>query len=364
MGLNEMVELQRRCTRMLSGNYPQSWMPQEVLADLARMTAADLPPDNYGEGELIHPFEDEIAQVLGKETAVFMPSGTMAQQIALRIWTQRTGCKNVAFHPKCHLEIHERKGYQALHGLQGVLVGNPERLMTLDELKQLREPLGTLLIELPQREIGGQLPSWEDLTEMLAWAQDQKIPTHLDGARLWESAPFYNKSYAEIAGLFDSAYVSFYKGLGGISGAVLAGKADFIGEARVWMRRYGGNLKSLYPFVLAAKKGFDAYLPKMPAYYQKAVEIAAVLSRFSEIEIVPNPPQTNMMHLYLRGNREHLERAAREMAREEGVFLFYSLSPAQIPAYHKVEVTIKEAGLDWSAEEVQKYFEQLFKKAA
>ena len=70
---------------------------------------------------------------------------------------------------------------------------------------------------------------------------------HMDGARLWESAPFYGRSYAEIAALFDTVYVSFYKGVGAIAGAALAGPADFIAEARVWQRRHGGDLVNSTP---------------------------------------------------------------------------------------------------------------------
>jgi len=143
-------------------------------------------PDLYGQGDLINDFERQVAELLGKPAGVFMPSGTMAQQIALRIHADRSHVPHVAFHPLCHLEIHEQKGYQLLHGLHGVLVGSPHRLLTLDDLKQVKEPLAALLLELPQREIGGQLPTWDELTAIVNWARERDIALHLDGARLWE----------------------------------------------------------------------------------------------------------------------------------------------------------------------------------
>src|SRR4051812_37790804 len=88
-------------------------------------TAPDERGDTYGEGERIGRVEARIADLLGKEAAVLMPSGTMAQQIALRIWCERRNCDTVAFHPTCHLEIHEQQGYERLHGLHARLVGNP-----------------------------------------------------------------------------------------------------------------------------------------------------------------------------------------------------------------------------------------------
>ncbi len=81
--------------------------------------------DLYGQGDLINDFEEQVAELLGKPGGVFMPSGTMAQQIALRIHANRSHTQHIAFHPTCHLEIHEQKGYQLLHGLYGVHVGSP-----------------------------------------------------------------------------------------------------------------------------------------------------------------------------------------------------------------------------------------------
>jgi threonine aldolase len=146
------------CERFISGHGPRR--PAVTLAELARVGAEAPEPDFYGEGALIEDFEREIAHLLGKEAAVFLPSGTMAQQIALRIWSDRRGTRTVAFHPTCHLEIHEQKGYQLLHGLHGRLVGDPNSLITLGDLEEIHEPVAALLLELPQREIGGLLPAW------------------------------------------------------------------------------------------------------------------------------------------------------------------------------------------------------------
>ena len=354
----EGKEVFRACKRFLTHDYPKN--PRQVLAELAEVTDPELEADRYGQGELIARFEGEIAALLGKEAAVFMPSGTMCQQIALRIWASRRGTNNVVFHPTCHLEIHEQKGYQKLHGLHGILAGSPDALLTLADLKAIAEPVGALLLELPQRELGGQLPGWEALNEIMTWARERGIPTHLDGARLWECRPFYGREYAEIAQMFDSVYVSFYKVLGGIAGSALAGPADVIAEARTWQRRHGGNLIHLYPFVLSAQKGLRERLGCMEAYHAKAKEIAALLASFPEIEIVPNPPHTNMMHLFIRGERERLEAAALNVARETGTWLFYGLAPTLLPGFARFELTVGEATLDLSGQEIVEAFRLLF----
>ncbi|GER91150.1 hypothetical protein KDW_53120 [Dictyobacter vulcani] len=351
-------QIRKACSRSLMGHYPQSLAG--ILHELAETVRADESPDVYGAGNIIRDFEAEVAQLLGKEAAVFMPSGTMCQPIALRIWTDRRHLPRVGYHPTSHLELHEFQGLQRLHGLETVLIGSPYQLLTLDDLKAVAEPLGALLLELPQREIGGQLPSWDELTAITGWAREHNIATHLDGARLWECKPYYQREYAEIAGLFDSVYVSFYKSLGGISGAVLAGPADMVAEARIWQRRQGGNLYQLYPYVLAARKGLAERLPRMQAYHEKAVAIAAALSVFPQIEILPAVPQTHMMHVFMRGDREQLVESALDIAEETGTWLFGSLSPTQLPAYQKFELSVGDASLDMSTDEIVSLFEKVF----
>src|SRR6185436_8253445 len=106
------------------------------------------------------------------------------------------------------------------------------------DLEAVNEPLAALLIELPQREIGGRLPAWDDLVAQVTYAREHGAAVHLDGARLWESGPFYDRPLAEIAALFDTVYVSFYKGLGGLAGSMLLGEDDVVTEARAWRSRH------------------------------------------------------------------------------------------------------------------------------
>ncbi len=361
MDEDEVEQIYLSCIRFLRPHYPQT--PQQVFSDLAETTEPGIQADHYGEGKLISDFEQKVATLLGKEAAVFMPSGTMCQQIVLRIYAERSGIANIAFHPTCHLEIHEQKGYERLHHLHGIHVGSAERLMTLDDLKAIAEPVSALLIELPQREIGGQLPTWEELMAIIEWAREHHIPTHMDGARLWECQPYYQRPYAEIAALFNTVYVSFYKGLGGITGAILAGAKDIIAEARVWQRRHGGNLIHLYPYVISAKKGLNERLGRMEIYHSKAKEIAATLLELPQIEVKPNPPQTNMMHLFLRGNIDKLNAAGLAVAKETKVWLFPRLSPTSVPNHQKLELSVGEATLDLSLEEIVELFHMLFEKA-
>src|SRR3954451_1391931 len=228
-----------RCERWLGPRRPAGAAAQ--LRAAADALPPDARPDQYGEGPVVEEFEARFAELLDKEAAALLPSGTMAQQIALRIHCDRRGADTVGFHPTCHLELHEHGAYAQLHGLRAELVGDRDSLIKLADLQGLDARLGTLLLELPQREIGGQLPEWDELVEQIEWARGRGAATHLDGARIWEAAPYYDRPYSEIAALFDTVYVSLYKGLGGFAGCVLAGAQDVIDEARVWRRRHGGT---------------------------------------------------------------------------------------------------------------------------
>jgi threonine aldolase len=337
--------------------------PRARLDDLAVATGEDERGEHYGSGDRIERLEARVAGILGKDAAVFMPTGTMAQQIALRIWSDRRGTKTVAFHPTCHLEIHEQKGYQLLHGLHGRLVGDANRLIELADLEGVTEPVAALLLELPQREIGGLLPEWDDLVAQAGWARGRDVALHLDGARLWETAPFYERGYDEIAGLFDSVYVSFYKGLGGMAGAALAGDEDFVAEARVWQRRHGGNIVTMHPFVVAAELGLDRLLPRVRAYVEHARGIAAALATVDGVEIIPDPPQTPMFHVLLRGEREALSDAALEIAESQKVFLFGEPGPTTSPSWQRHEVMVGEVTLAIEPEELRDLYAEVLARA-
>jgi len=350
MADRDIASIVQNCQRFLAGHPRRS--VQRLLQEAAEHPWATLRSDQYGNGGAVAELEREVAGLLGKEAAVFMPSGTMAQPIALRIWSDRASNPRVAFHPTCHLYIHEQMGYRELHRLEEVLLGHPDRLIEPDDLAAI--DVSTVLLELPQREIGGQLPTWEELVATVERARAEGARLHLDGARLWECAPYYSRTYSEIAGLFDSVYVSFYKVLGGLPGAILAGPADFIAEARVWQRRQGGNLHQQSANAITAKMGMDRHLPKMPDYVSKAQEVASILSHFPGVRVMPEHPPTNMMHVYFPGDGERLIEAALDAAEQEKVCLFLGLGEK-----NKVELWCGEASLELSKDEITRLFERL-----
>jgi threonine aldolase len=350
-------EIMWSCERWLGQRTPQT--AAAILRDAADALAADARPDRYGDGGVVEEFEGWMRSMLGTEAAAVFPSGTMAQQIALRIHCERRGLDTVAYHPTCHLEIHEHSGHAHLHGLKAELVGQRDRPLNLADLEAVRARIGALLIELPQREIGGRLPEWDELGDQVQWARDRGAAVHLDGARIWESAPYYARSHAEIAGLFDTVYVSLYKGLGGFAGSVLAGPADVISEARVWRHRHGGTLSNLFPFAAAALRGLDALVGQMPRFLDHARALAAELSALPTVTVVPDPPQTPLFHVHLAGQRDMLWDRALDLAQARGVWLFNTLEPSVVPDVSRAELNIGAPALAVSPSEAAELFAEL-----
>ncbi len=353
----DLTQIVANCDRFLSGHDRRS--VRELMHSVAASPLSLVRNDQYGAGGVVTQVESEVAELLGKEAAVFMPSGTMAQQIALRIWSDKRGSPKVAFHPTCHLQIHEQMAYSVLHGLTATLIGASDAVIRVADVEALPEDISTLLLELPQREIGGQLPPWDELATQCCLARSKGMRLHMDGARLWECRPYYNRSYAEIASPFDSVYVSCYKILGGLPGAVLAGPADFVAAARIWLRRHGGNLHQQSPSAIAAKLGMDEHLPRIEAYVRKAQEIAAALRTLPEVRVVPEFPPTNMFHIYLTGDPTRLVNAALDVAEQDHVGLFFSLG-----SDGKLEVSIGSAASRLDVDEIRRLFEKLFRLAA
>ncbi len=352
------------CERFAVGSDPRERDPRSTLRALAERAPPLADADRYGGGVLAERLEARVAELLGKEAAVWMPSGTMAQQIALRIHARQAGNELVAFHPHCHVDVHEERGYEWLHGLRASLVGERDRLVQPADIEQLAEPHAAVLLELPQRDLGGRLPSWEDLVATVEAARARGAALHLDGARLWQCGPFYDRPLSEIAALFDTVYVSFYKDLGAPAGCALAGPAEMIAEARVWQVRHGGRLFTAFPYLLAAERGLDEILPRLPAYVEHAQALGSALAQIGAISVQPAPPQTAMFHLHVRRDGERLHAAALELAKRTRTWLgaFHPPSPpGEIPM---LEVSVGEANLVVPPREAAELYAELVGLAA
>jgi threonine aldolase len=304
------------CTRFLNGD----GLVQP--ADLLATVSPDVVPDVYGDGGVVTDLEQHLAALLGKPAAVFLPSGTMAQGATLRVHADRRASRTVLWHPACHLEHHEGQAHSRLHDLIGRPVAEPDRLIAMADLEAVTEPVAALLLELPQRDLGGQLPSWDELGAQLDWARGRGAAVHLDGARLWEASAGYAREPAEIAALFDTVYVSFYKGIGALPGCCVAGSDADVAQVREWRRRLGGTLFGLWPAAASALALLPERLAEMPARLLPARAIAAVMAGVAGVRVVPDPPQTPMMHLLFEVEAERFIANAQRLAERDGIWVW------------------------------------------
>ncbi|MDN7226331.1 beta-eliminating lyase-related protein [Planococcus sp. N064] len=310
-----------------------------VLKEAFDQVEDTMPSDHYGQGEVIEAFQLKMAKLLGKEAAVFFPSGTMAQQIGLRIWCDEKKLKKVAYHPLSHLEIHEEDGLKELHHIHSVLLAEKNRVIEFEDIIALKEEVACILLELPQREIGGQLPTYETLLNISNWCREKGVKLHLDGARLFEVLPHYKKSAAEVTALFDSVYISLYKGIGGIAGAILAGSRDFAEQSKVWKRRHGGDLISLYPYLVSADYYLGKRFDKMEKYFQDARELAKQFNACEEVSTLPLVPVSNMFHVHFKQPKEQIASLLAEVQKESGIgFTSYLQEATKESCYFEISI--------------------------
>lgn len=349
---DDLLALRDRCTRALNGHGVVR------AADLLATVPPETEVDTYGAGGVVAELEREVAALLGHEAALYLPSGTMAQQLVLRVHAARRGRRTVLSHPQCHLLTHEGEALERLQLLVGRPVGDRYELLTLADLQAVAEPPAALVLELPQRDLGGQLPSWEDLQAQVAWARDRGAAVHLDGARLWEASAGYERTPAEVAALFDTAYVSFYKGIGALAGCCVTGPADVVAEVREWRQRTGGTLYGMWPGAASALSQLRLRLPRFPAYLAHARAVADVLRDLPGVAVLPDPPQVPVLHLLLSTTAEAFDAQVRALALE-GTWTWKASGSTGVPGVRRVELSVGEATMALSPAEVRELVARL-----
>lgn len=333
--------------------------PHDVLRQLAgEAEALALDWDSYGERGAVALLEEQLVALLGAEGALFFPTGVMAQQAALRVWCDRAGSRRVAMPDLSHLLVHEEDGPRRLHGFEVEHLTTGAEVATAASLAAVPGPLGAVLVELPLRDAGCRLPTWEELTGLSEAARARGVRLHVDGARLWEAQPFWDRPLPEVVALADSTYVSFYKGLGGVAGAALVGPRDFLDEARVWRRRMGGTAYRMTLETLSALVGLRDELPRMPELLTWA---RALASELPDHGIVPDPtvPHTPTFHLHAPGDEAGVNDRVLGFVRERRLQPCGAWRPGREPGRVTTEVVVTTATLGHDPAQVAAWLGQV-----
>lgn len=339
----------RGCASAVSGQSPGS--PARVfegLAEACEKLGID-EWDGYASGGAVARLEDDLVERFEVEAAAYFPSGVMAQQAALRVHCDRAGSRRVAMPDLSHLLVHEEDGPRILHGLEVSFLTRGFQAPTAAHLEALPGKLGAVLVELPLRDAGCLLPSWDELTELSAACRERGVALHVDGARIWEAQPWFDQPLAGIAKQADSMYVSFYKGLAGLAGAALLGSREFVEEARLWRRRLGGTLYRSTAEAVSALVGLQERLPLIPETIAWAQAFAAALP--PEVAVQPGVPQTNQFLLFAPGDADAVNErtAAAVESHQIGLPAWF---PSPQPGRIQTEVVVTPAALDLDAAEM------------
>ncbi|QBR87349.1 threonine aldolase [Microbacterium wangchenii] len=345
-----MWDASRRAHHLLSGERPLTMTEQ-----LERLTAgsADLDRrgDVYGDG-VMRELEERIAAMLGMPDALWLPTGTMAQQIALRCWAERAGTTRVVLHPRHHTLLNEEDAVTALAALTPVFATEEPRYATAEETGAAARGAAAVVFEVPFQDLGYELPPWADFRAAVGAARAADAAVHLDGARLWDAAAVWRRDTAEVAALADSVYLSLYKAPGAMSGAALAGDAELIDRARTWRIRYGGQLFSAWPAVVGALRGLDERVSRVPMWTAHAGVIAGALDDVG-MRPLPSAPRPREFFVRAEASAADMNRAVLEVTETTG-WRFLHGWWAEEGGGALAEMTTADPALDWTADDVHR----------
>ena len=351
-----MGELQDRLRAVMADADTIFWRPQSSPAEMFRDLATYAEEhgtewDRYGDRGPVAELEGRVAELLGKPAAVMFPSGVMAQQAALRAWCDRSGSRRVALPDLSHLLHHEQDGPRRVLGLDLEHLTTGRETPTRAALERIGGRLGAAMVELPLRDAGCLLPTWDELVELSGAARERGVPLHADGARIWESVPHWDRTLAEAADLFDSVYVSLYKGLGGSSGALVACPEDLAGELRSWRQRMGGTLFSMTTAAVGGLIGLDEHLERFGDYRAWAIDLAAALND-KGIRTFPEVPHIATFLAYAEGTADEVNEKVVTYAEQHRVVPSGQWRDADVPGWVVTELTCYDSAVDRDPAEV------------
>jgi threonine aldolase len=291
----------------------------------AAMAAAAVGDDQYGEDPLTNELQAHVAELLGKERGLWLPSGTMANQVALRVLT-RPGDEAIVSR-ECHAAWHETGGSAANAGVQLHEIGSGG-WFTVEQVEAAIKPRGlpvypptTLLeIENTHNRSGGIVFPQDEVVRICALARSRGIATFLDGARLWNASVATGRSEAELAAPFDLVAVSFSKGLGAPGGSLLAGSKDLIAAATRHRRMLGGAMRQTGFFAAAALHGVEHHRERLAEDHGNAQRFAEALATSPLVRVDLATVQTNIVVFHLRAGAIDAATLV-QRARERGVLV-------------------------------------------
>ena len=284
------------------------------------MGQATVGDDVYGEDPTVNALEEYVAEILGKEAAMYVSSGTMSNQVAVRTHTEPGD--EILIDENSHIYFYEAGGTAALSGVICSLISGERGVFGSKEMEAVisgKEPHTTIMrpvdLHLPRSKLvclentnnrgGGKVWPLEKLAEVEKTARANDLKMHLDGARIWNAAAALKVHETEIARYFDSISVCFSKGLGAPVGSALVGSDDFIMEARRYRKQFGGGMRQAGIIAAGALYALEKNRIRLSEDHANAKSFANGLAEINGIEINPEDVETNILIFSLTDMSSH-----------------------------------------------------------
>jgi threonine aldolase len=284
-----------------------SLSPADYARLLARLAAeSGIEADEFSRDGVVARLEQRMAETLGKETAVFLPSGTLANNLALRLIAERG--RRVLVQRESHIYNDTGDGAQELIGLTLIPLAPERATFTLEEAAAQVEraeagrvltPVGVISIESPVRRLAGEVFDFAEMRRIADFARERGIGLHLDGARLFLASPYTGIAPATYAALFDTVYVSLYKYFNAAGGAVLAGPRQLLENLYHQRRMFGGSLRQAWPYAAVALHYLDGFAERFERAVAAADALFDALQGHRCCEILRSASGTNIARLHV-----------------------------------------------------------------
>lgn len=319
------------------------------------MLAAPVGDDVYADDPTVRALEERVAALLGKEEAVYMVTGSMANQVALRSHTESGD--RILMEAGGHVFLSEGGAPAALSGLSVEQIPGVEGIFTVEQMEAalprahaftpewLESPVRLVCLENTHNLSGGVVLPLDAIAEVTGAARGHGLATHLDGARLWNACAFSGVEPGEYAAHFDSVSVCFSKGLGAPVGSALVGSRDFIHRARRFKQLFGGGWRQAGMMAAGASFAMEHHRERLVEDHENAAVFADGLVGMSGVEIDRGAVQTNIVRFALveRSAREFVDRCYADglhvlPSGERGVRAVFHLDVSRGEAERAVEV--------------------------
>jgi threonine aldolase len=288
-------------------------MPTDAMIDLrsdtvtrptpgmrAAIQAAEVGDDVFGEDPTVRRLEERVAEILGKERALFVPSGTMSNQICIKVNTQPGD--ELLCDATCHIYNFEAGGPAVLSGVTCRTLEGDYGILEVGQLEGKVRPMNdhvvrtrVVALENTHNRGGGRVYPLEKIRAISDWAKKHHLMMHLDGARLWNAIVATGIAAPKWTEHFDSVSVCFSKGLGAPIGSALAGTHDFVNRARRIRKLFGGGMRQAGIAAAAALYALDHHIDRLADDHGNARVIAQVVADTPGLRLDPPDVETNIM---------------------------------------------------------------------